>query len=68
MDDTRTKDSFLILDWLHTGPFEIRHASLRDTRMEGSGEWFLKSPFVAKWLAGEGPNSLLCIGLRNSIL
>jgi hypothetical protein len=51
-----------ILQWLWTGDFEERHATLRKSRVLHSGQWFLESDEYNQWV-GDGPSTLICQGI-----
>ena len=55
----------LVLEWLSPGPFDERLKSLQAARTRETGSWFLESNPFQEWIAGSGPNILLCIGRRN---
>jgi len=64
VDDVDFRKQSDILEWLHPGPFDSRHVSLREGRVENSGQWFIDSKEFQGWIKGTGPNTLLCIGIR----
>jgi Cdc6-like AAA superfamily ATPase len=54
-----------LLEFLHPLNFRDKQQDLCALRVPGSGEWFLRSPEVQKWLSGSG-QTLFCTGKPGS--
>jgi hypothetical protein len=53
-----------ILKWIYSDDFEQRHKQISMARVDGSGEWFLRSTEYRNWVRGPSGSVLFCHGMR----
>jgi len=53
-----------ILKWIYCEDFEQRHKQISMARVDGSGEWFLRSTEYRNWARGPNGSVLFCHGMR----
>lgn len=51
-----------ILDWLSLLNPQTRHNDIRTRRVDGVGDWLLKTEEYQNWLGGSDRSALLCYG------
>ena len=56
-----------ILRWVYSEDFEQRHKQISKARVDGSGEWVLRSMEYRNWVRGPSGGVLFCHGMRRPL-
>src|SRR5579859_655161 len=51
-----------ILEWIFPGPIDVKHQSVSQKRVKGSGEWFINSSEFQSWVSGKSSGLLYSPG------
>lgn len=66
-NDLATKKRSEILDWISKQPYAQRHHSVRSSRADGTGGWFLEKSEYTRWRDDMSSfNSLWCHGVQGA--
>ncbi|CAN9326560.1 unnamed protein product [Alternaria alternata] len=57
-----TASQRILLEWISSSDYPAQQSDIIKRRQEGTGQWFLDAPEVARWL-GDAKTTLLCPGI-----
>jgi hypothetical protein len=61
-EDQKSERQHMLLEWISPTNYPTRHSDILKHRQEGTGQWFLDSPEVARWLSKD-KETLFCPGV-----